>query len=128
MAKIYVVTKGSYSDYSIITATLDEEKAKKLAEKFSDEWDTAEVEVYEDSDIYLKQAWRVRFNLDGDVCEIENRGDNEYAYGFIITGPAIDRDVAGRVYTYVSADTPEEAIKIASEKYAAFVAKEKGLI
>lgn len=126
MAKIYVVTKGSYSDYSIITATLDEEKAKKLAEKFSDEWDTAEVEVYEDSDIYFKPVWFVKFDTNGDVYEVSREEDScEYAYQCI---GDIRRDVRGRVMTYVSADTSEKAVKIASEKYAAFVAKEKGLI
>lgn len=124
--KIYVVTKGCYSDYSIIAATLDEEKAKKLAEKFSDKCDTAEVEVYEDSDIYFKPVWFVRFDTNGDVYEVvRERDSSEYAYHYI---GDVRRDTRGRVMTYVSADTSEEAVKIASEKYAMFVAKEKGLI
>ena len=123
--KIYVVTKGSYSDYGIIAATLDEEKAKKIAEKFSDRWDAAEVEVYEDSDVYLKRSWFIIFDKDGNVSVVENKDNSEYAYGRIDN---IGRNICGEVYTYVVADKPEEAVKIASEKYAMFVAKEKGLI
>ena len=33
--KIYVVTKGCYSDYHIITATTDEKLAYKIKEKFN---------------------------------------------------------------------------------------------
>lgn len=122
--KIYVVTKGIYSDYSIITATLDEEKAKKIAEKFSDNCDDAMVEVYEDSDIYLKRVWFIRFNTNGDVREVVNEDGKKYAYNCI---GEIRRDSYGRVMMYVNADDPEEATKIASEKYAMYVAKEKGL-
>ena len=124
--KIYVVTKGSYSDYRIITATLYEEKAKKIAEKFSDEWNTAEVEVYEDSDIYLKPAWLIRMDTNGEVYEISNEDGHEYSYQRI--SEDIDRDVNGRALIYVSANNADEAIKIASEKYARYIAKKKGLI
>lgn len=45
--KVYVITKGEYSDYSIIGVSLDEEKAKIIAKAVSDKYDTANVEEYD---------------------------------------------------------------------------------
>lgn len=37
--KIYIITKGEYSDYHICAATTDENIAKKLLRLYSDGWD-----------------------------------------------------------------------------------------
>ena len=47
--KIYVITKGSYSDYHICTVTTDKEKAEKLAKIYSDRYDSAQVEEYDNN-------------------------------------------------------------------------------
>lgn len=115
--KIYVVTRGDYSDYHIITATTDFKRAKKIAEKFK-----AEVEIYDDSEIYLKNIYFVSFDPSGDVeyCELEN----EYSYPY-----------KEQIFDYknqsisikVEADDKTSAIKIAAEKRAKFLAKREGI-
>ena len=60
--KVYVVTRGDYSDYHIITATTDKKTADKVAKKFN-----AEVEIYDHSEIYTKTVFGVTFNKIGDV-------------------------------------------------------------
>lgn len=130
--KIYVVTKGSYSDYHIITATTDPEKAKKIAEKFTDKWDDAKVEEYEDSDIYLKNLWYVVFEANGEVRHVRLERSAFYY-------DANDEEYVGRIryntylghpngtWIHVFADDEEGAIKIAAEKRAEFLAKKNGL-
>ena len=52
MVKVYIVTSGSYSDYSIEKVFLDEEKAEKYANCFDTTYymDSVRVEVHETSD------------------------------------------------------------------------------
>lgn len=122
--KIYVVTKGSYSDYHIITATTDKIQAKKIADKFSSEWDEAKVEIYDDAEIYLKKMWFVRFDANGNVNEL--REDvSEYSY-VEVNKPSFD--AAKGVFVHVCADDSISAIKIASEKRAEFLAKKAGIV
>ena len=44
--KIYVVTRGVYSDYHIITATTDKALAERIAKKFDREYGDTSVEVF----------------------------------------------------------------------------------
>lgn len=46
--KIYVITKGCYSDYGICAVTTDKAKAEELRLFFSDKYDDANIEEYED--------------------------------------------------------------------------------
>jgi hypothetical protein len=59
--KLYAVTKGSYSDYHIITLTRSKRRAEKIASLCSDRYDDAVVEEYDDTSIELKPIWRVMF-------------------------------------------------------------------
>lgn len=45
--KVYVITKGAYSDYHICGVSLDKNMADKIAEGCSDSYEDAEVEVYD---------------------------------------------------------------------------------
>ena len=45
--KIYVITKGDYSDYHICGVATDPEKAERLAKIHTDRWDDAQVEEYD---------------------------------------------------------------------------------
>ncbi len=122
--KIYVVTRGSYSDYHIITATTDKTQAKKIADKFSDEWDKAKVEIYDDAEIYLKKMWFVRFDTKGNVNEL-HVDNSEYSYECV---NKCSFDAAKGVFVHVCADDEISAIKIASEKRAEFLAKKAGVV
>lgn len=129
--KIYVVMKGIYSDRHVVTATVDPDKAKKIAEKFSDDWDDAWIDEFEDGDVMLKNLWYVRFNFKGEVETVELETDEHY-----YNKP----DEVNRVHwnnykyklhdtwVYVFADDEEHAIKIATEKRAEFLAQRNGLI
>lgn len=122
--KIYVVTKGVYSDYHIITATTDEATAKKIAERFSGEWEEAEVEIYEDAETYLNKMWFVRFDTKGNVSELYE-DSSEYAYECM---NQCSFDVAKGVYIDVCADDANSAVKIAAEKRAEFLARKAGIV
>lgn len=125
--KIYVVTKGCYSDYHIIAATLDEERAKILKDKFDEDcsWDETRIEVYEDSEEIVKPLWKVIFNDKGEVDEVELL-DSSYYYGTINNfEPSLIR--GGWIYLQVFADTAEAAVKIAAEKRAQYLAEKNGL-
>jgi len=79
--KVYVITKGEYSDYGICAVTLDKENAKKLKEYFSDKtgnaWDEeAMIEEYE-TDVAEEIAQGKRIYevdiYDGEVsCQAKN--------------------------------------------------------
>lgn len=45
--KIYVITKGAYSDYHICAVATDKKKAEILRKAFSDDWNEAQIETYE---------------------------------------------------------------------------------
>jgi hypothetical protein len=48
--KVYIVTRGEYSDYGISKVFLDKEKAKKYVELSQHHWDTPRLEIYETYD------------------------------------------------------------------------------
>ena len=110
--KIYVVTKGWYSDYHILTATTDLVQAEAIAKKFG-----AEIEEYENAEIMLRPCWLIRFEKNGDVCEC-HLDDCEYGYESV---GLCGYDVNGRVYVRIVADTVEQAIKAGAERRAKFL-------
>lgn len=120
--KIYVVTKGCYSDYHIITATTDENLADEIKEKFSSKYEKAHVEVYEDAEIFSKPCFFLRFDRNGNVRETQNRSDCEYSYDC-----DFGTDVTGNFYISVVADDLESAIKIGAEKRAIYLAQQHGI-
>lgn len=124
--KIYVVTKGQYSDYHIVAATLDKEKAERMAKRFSDKWDECEVEEYEDGDIDFRPYWDVRFKkATSDIVRCDALGSLDECY--IHDLYTFDTDINRNLRVVVAADTSEEAIKIASEKRAEYLAKKEGV-
>lgn len=123
--KIYVVTKGDYSDYHIITATTDKKLANEIAKKFSNGWGKAKVEIYKNAEIMLKPIYLVRFGLNGDVVEISSASTNEYMYEDI-NQCAFDH--SKQVFVIVIADDADHAIKIANEKRAEFLARKAGVV
>ena len=134
--KIYVITKGSYSDYHICAVTTDEKQAEKLAKLYTDNWDDAEVEEYETDDYTdeLKDfndsrlPYRVTFTFVGDVHRVSRQGleDFEPRVDVIQTGDVIRlKDAYISVQLY--APDEEAAVKIAAEKRAEFLAIKSGI-
>lgn len=124
--KIYVVTKGSYSDYHIITATTDEKLAYKIAKKFSDKYEEADVEIYEDAELVLKPLYRVEFYSNGDIHSVRDCSDSDWEYrGCNIYNSHL---IYGGGHIYVTADNADHAVKIANEKRAEYLAREAGIV
>lgn len=117
--KIYVLTKGEYSDYHIVTATTDFELAKEIASKFE-----AEIEEYDNAELTLKPLWYVRFRENGDVDCCRRDDTNEFGYQEAGVCSWYYRD---KVYVYVAADNQEAAIKAGAERRAKFLAEHAGL-
>lgn len=56
--KIYAVTKGFYSDYHICALTVSKSKAKRLEKLYTDIYDEARIEEFEDGeDGELNLCW-----------------------------------------------------------------------
>ena len=124
--KLYAVTKGDYSNYHIITLTQDRETAKKIAKRFSDEYNVAKVEEYEDGKIILGNYLyfvRVVGGIVDDVVESDseyNLYDTFVSYGTMIGGEKM-------YYTYVLTDTAEKAAKIGKDRIMKYIAEKEGL-
>lgn len=119
--KIYVITDGECSDYHIITATTDEKMAKSIAKRYD-----ANIEEYDDAELILnmKSVYFIRFDESGTVVSTRNT-TNDYCFYRDI---GICRlDAAHGVFVAIEADSLEEAIKIAAEKRAKFLAEKFGI-
>lgn len=106
--KIYVVTKGSYSDYHIVGVYTDKEDAQFAVERCADKWDTPQIEEY-DTEMCKLPLWEVQISLRDDSYRVlpYNEGGNEGDYVFHETYCA-----------KIRADTAVRAVKIASERLA----------
>lgn len=116
--KVYVITKGDYSDYGICAVATDRETAEKLQIKYSDCWDGAEIEEYDtDHDVsgdFDKIYWNVQICCNGDSD----------AYGYTSGGrPHINFHNNGlSCGACVIAKTKEQALKIVYDKRAEYIA------
>lgn len=123
--KVYVITRGIYSNYEIITATTDEALAHKIAKKYStviySEDERARIEVYEDAEETLLPYWDISFNAEGSVSKIKLIEKPSSIY----TDFYVRRDGSG--YGGVFAPDCEAAIKIAAEKRAKALAEKRGI-
>lgn len=122
--KIYVITKGDYSDYRICAVATDPTKADQLAEFFSSRYEPAEVEEYDTEDVpdLMKggMVFCVHFSKRGEPIHIfqsQEKWDNN----------EINLHADGTVAMFVQADSKEAAIKIGAEKRAKFLAERMGL-
>ena len=128
--KIYVITKGEYSDYHICGVAVEKAKAESMARIFSDKWEKAEVEEWDTEDVDLsiegKTPYRVTFFENGDVCETAETSIDYFMSGIEkIKYPQNWRGATLNVCVY--ADDKNSAIKIASEKRAKWLAEKLGL-
>lgn len=129
--KIYVITKGEYSDYHICAVTESKEKAEMLREVFSRneyEYDKAKIEEYDtenpDIEKILYPMWEIVFNGNGSVKSID-----EVTYGVDRYREEIYDQyyVKNGVFVALFAKDKESAIKIAAERRAKYLAEKQGL-
>lgn len=121
--KVYVITKGAYSDYSIYGVAIDKEQAEMLRNYFSDEYDTANIEEY-DTDFYQPIYVGKTFY---HVCFYEN-SHNVFKWDYNIENDKIHKVID---YTknskiklnyeiHVFAADEKQAFKIACDKLAEY--------
>lgn len=125
--KIYIVTKGEYSDYHIIAATLSKQRAENIAKIYSDNWDEAEVEEYEEmsggelAKMMAKLEERFVFHINndgtiGEVCAIYEKKDAPHM-----------NVMTHRIDFSIAAKDKEQAIKIARDLRFKYYAEKYGL-
>ena len=121
--KIYIVTSGEYSDYTIERVFSTKEKANEYVQQHGSDY-KVEVYVIDEEEKVKKEEkiWKVEINIDNNsVIESIPRnflrreeGTCEYHEYFL-------NDV---VDLYVKADSMDKAIKIAKERYFAIKAND----
>lgn len=124
--KVYVITKGTYSDYHICAVTLDKDTAVKLAKKYSEEsWDEAVIEehVLEDFTEGERFMYCVSFGDYGMSCNFEEYEHKEY-----IACYKNKRTGKDRMIVYVKAKDEEHAKKIAQDRRAEYLANKEGVL
>lgn len=126
--KIYVVTKGEYSDYHIITATLSKQRAENIAKIYTDKYDEAGVEEFDEmSDEAIDRMMeelelRYVFNIqqDGAVSAVEAVYEKKNA-------KIMDTSCYDRIHFSIAAKDKEHAIKIARDMRYNYYAEKYGL-
>ena len=130
--KIYVITKGCYSDYHICAVATDPEQAEKLAKIFSDRYDEADVEEFDtEAAVDLTRGripWELTFTTTGNMrYGPRNMAENTDAFEpGIRVSPATPWSPE-RLIVSVYAPNEEAAVKIAAEKRAEFLTQRAGL-
>lgn len=137
--KVYIITKGEYSDYHICAVTDDPEKAKLLKEAMSDDCDYANIEEYDTDDIQVN-AYLDKNNieycvaLDAKTGLIECKANWKLSDPYGISSSEVwetheYQEPSGRlVYkTVVYAENEEKATKIASDRFAKYKAEKENL-
>lgn len=76
MNKVFVVTSGTYSDYSIDSIFTTRELAQSFIDSFNSEWNTMEIEEWDldPNKNHINQKRKpyfLRINKNGDVSDLE---------------------------------------------------------
>jgi hypothetical protein len=116
-AKVYIVTEGEYSDYTVHGAFSTRELAELAIAQHNNE---GEIEEYELDSQLQKSGWNyywVTMDDGGNVVNCKAQWDwykhDERSYTY-----HDNPKCTIRFATYVYADTPERAIKVANERRA----------
>jgi len=131
--KIYIITRGDYSDYTICGATLDKDRAELLRRFYSTRYDQANIEEYEtDDEPEIKTLQKIKpvftFGilengklLDTASREYYDHNCQENIFRFS------NHPKDNTFYAYVIADDYEHAKKIAYDTRAKMLAEKFGL-
>ena len=143
MSTIYVITRGAYSDYSILGVCTDEAKAEEIVKCYNynriGSYGAARIEEYEDGAIDVsKHVYQVYFQHDKplpriySVIELFGEDKIDYLTGLLeanIIRPYFSF-VGATDYSYMTAiiaDDETTAQKIAYDLMAEYIANEEGI-
>lgn len=122
--KVYVITKGCYSDYHICTITADPELAKRLVKIYSDDFNDAEIEEYKLNECNKRQLYGVVFDKHGNIVKIKADEYEPQREEGVDTWSESDDDITFWVY----AKNIDYAEKIAQDKRAEYIAKKENVV
>lgn len=123
--KVYVITRGEYSDYGICGVTLDKDKAEIIREFVTTKWEEGMIEEY-DTDQYGDVRSGEKFYLvtrhkDNTVTVNDKDGYYYERKDDYIDGRKGEvKDSNGNMWTYVTAKDEDHAIKIALDLFAKY--------
>jgi hypothetical protein len=125
MKKVFLVTRGDYSDYRVCAVFSDEKLAQKYIDSFNLTYDEFKIEDYE-LDIYqneLRENYKpffLRMTKEGNCTEIRIQKES---YSFEDGKIDIGFDKDKNMYISIFAKDEKHAIKIANEKRAQLIAE-----
>lgn len=128
MAKVYIVTSGSYSDYSIARAFSTEALAKEwLGDNTEQDYDGYSIEEYELDDLSgkeknIKSHYRINMNLDGTVTLCKPDFPSDTAAPFIYIRTKYSHHLGPYIDMLLNVSDEKTALKTASEIRARMVA------
>ena len=126
--KIYIITKGEYSDYHICAVTTDKKQAVLLKQRYNRNdcfsFGDAKIEIFD-----TEQSKEILRYENTYFCRCEKNSSN-----IIVSSSSpeyaeykVRKIKDGSLYVYVNADTEEDAIKFASDKFSKYKAEKVGL-
>lgn len=124
--KVYVITRGEYSDYHICAVAATKEIAEKLQKIYSEDfWDDAIIEEYDLNE--TRDDVRVFY----DVTFEDDRVSacfNEYGEKESIRFYKGNKSQSDRLIVCVRARDEDHAVKIAQDRRAEYLAKKEGVV
>ena len=127
---IYVITKGSYSDYHICAVATNKEKAEELRRMYSSKYEDAEIEEFEENvpsyELFNSNPhsyWKVMFQQDGRLQSTPEHYFDEPNLSMAVK-PYFNNSIV--VYD-INASDAATALKIAQDERAKYLAEKFGL-
>lgn len=127
--KVYVITCGEYSSYTICAITLDKAQAELLKIRYSDKWDEACIEEYDTDDYKIevsndyKPIWNVEFwSHNNEITRCYKVSHNNVKHGEIDVSKWLNE-----THVFVEAKDEEHAKKIATDIYMKWLAEQNNL-
>ena len=127
--KIYVITKGEYSDYHICDVAIDKERAESLVKFHSSEYELAEIEEYDTEatpDEAIKNfepIWYVHITPSGSISKTR--------ISHFSNDPSYDNEYNlfndNSFNAYIKTKSEEYAVKIALDRRAKILAERFGI-
>lgn len=112
--KIYIVTSGEYSDYSIDAVFSTKEKAKEYIQQYGTDYAIEEYDLDQEVKKETK-IWKIMFDKNGVAEALPSFLMKEADICFV----SVLWDGERYIHIHVDADSMDRAIKIARERYAA---------